>query len=160
MVAKETLRNIAKLAHRIAKRDYDFSKRRGIQEDYKLLLKYALKTAWAEFYTRTKEVVADTIEDVYRACMSYGTGDTDCNKSVTVSRDLRKKGLNCVVLVEANGYNRRLTIRFAGTGTLSNLMKMCGKYSFGLNEFVRAITIASPTIERKVMIDELLADLA
>ena len=150
MIPKEILRNIAQSAHRTA------AEMTRLYYTYKEGLIKGFRSAWAEHYTRTKEVVAETIEEAYRTCKAFNTG---CAKSVTIRRDLRKKGLNCEVLV-ADDSNKKLLIRFTAVGALKELVKMCGKYSFPLDEFIRAITITAPTIERRIIIDELLAALA
>lgn len=150
MIPTVTLSKIAVSAHQYAKKMANCF-------GYRVSLRIGFRSAWEEHYTTIKQVVADTIEDVYSACTAFNTG---VRKYVTIKRDLRRKGLNCEVLADAYGSTRKLSIRFAAIGALNELIRMCGTYSFSLDEFIKAIKIVAPTIERRLMIDEILADLS
>jgi tRNA A-37 threonylcarbamoyl transferase component Bud32 len=157
MIPKDTLRKIAKDAHRYAKRCHtpgsEFT-------SYSEWLIQGFREAWARHYIVTKEVVAATVEEVYRACNEFRT---DQHSSVRLERDLRRTGINCKLVLTRDKHNRKVVIRFAAVDTLKLFIKSYeSQYhqQVSLDYTLGRLKQCSPNIARNVFIDETLYDLA
>jgi type I site-specific restriction-modification system R (restriction) subunit len=154
MVAKDKLREIAKHAHQYAKSSYYSC------YSYKDALKDGFKVAWDKYYHKQKEVLANTLADVYKAAKEYAS---DGRVMVEVARDLRKKGLNCILILYKSRCNRSVKIRFAASDLLKDfILSFNLQYTsvYSAECVLRTITNLSPHVERNAIIDELLAELA
>lgn len=166
---KERMRKIAKYAHEYVKKLIAENDRSIIDGyiTYKQALALGFKKAWSVYYV-TKEVVVETIADFYKVINRAQVNVEDERDAyILIAGDGRKSGLNTKIAVHnAKGFARRklfninLNSKFGELGRfITKMKKEIGEYTTfsGLKNYIRR---SFPNLERNILIDAMLADLA